>query len=371
MKFTIRTPLLALSLSSLLAACSSSEERSSARMEAYLDADYYTRLELPPDLTEPSFSKEAILPEPTVDAKQRHQQQTRDIMAAAEADRQSAATTTAAVVLAGAALQRDGDTRWLAVDADAQTTWSALQQFLLHEGLLVSRQEPQLGLIETDWVAKYRDPDDEGFFSKLFNRFEPDLTDRFVFQIEQAQSGSGNRVFVTHTARERMVDEADVNWVTVGRDSALENEMLQRFALFTGAAASADSYRVFAMRAWPSDKAANSLLVIGDVPHVAGRLNTALQQIGFDDVERRSDNEFVLVLDRSVVLTEVEEEDEIAQSSFIMQWLKGTDSEGEALHLKLSAEGQLTRIDFDDEAALTSDTALTEQLSQSLLDRLI
>ena len=60
-----RVYLLGLAVLLGIGGCSSDGDE---RREEYLDADYYTRLELPPDLTAPENSKQLASPQPADEA---------------------------------------------------------------------------------------------------------------------------------------------------------------------------------------------------------------------------------------------------------------------------------------------------------------
>ena len=56
------------------------------RRQKYLDADYYTRLELPPDLTAPEDSKQLVSPQPTPDALEKFKSESAKVGVAANTE---------------------------------------------------------------------------------------------------------------------------------------------------------------------------------------------------------------------------------------------------------------------------------------------
>jgi Uncharacterized lipoprotein len=48
-------------------------------------------------------------------------------------------------------LERFGDQRWLVVKADPEKIWPVAREFWIDNGFQLLREEPQLGIIETDW----------------------------------------------------------------------------------------------------------------------------------------------------------------------------------------------------------------------------
>src|SRR3989338_10782596 len=49
-------------------------------------------------------------------------------------------------------LEREGRNRWLVVKAEPDALWPKVRQFVLSNGLLISRENAQTGVIETDWA---------------------------------------------------------------------------------------------------------------------------------------------------------------------------------------------------------------------------
>ena len=49
-------------------------------------------------------------------------------------------------------MMRDGASRWLRVNADAEQLWTVVQDFWPSVGLVVRRQDPKTGYMETEWA---------------------------------------------------------------------------------------------------------------------------------------------------------------------------------------------------------------------------
>jgi outer membrane protein assembly factor BamC len=360
----------------LLAACSSSSEKAERR-EAYIDADYYTRLELPPDLTEPDFNKALIVPEPGASAKQRFERQTRNLKAEDGASATPQPAATAALVLAGAALQQDSNGYWLELEQSVEQIWSVLSEFLQNEGLPVRRQEAQIGLMETDWVSKYQVAEDAGFLKRAFTSFEPDRVDRFTLRIERsADNAASSRVYITHAGMELTVEAEDANYLSREREPALEAEMLQRLALFVGAAGARvqdDLYRPFAERVRDSEFEANSIEIVGTQAHVEQRLRQALQAMNITRVEQgEQSGELMIRFDEKSAQIGTQDKDDLSETSFIMKWFKDNDDvKAAGLMLKLTGLKQHTRLDINNPDGEPDKSTLAEQFSQRLKQQLL
>ena len=74
-----------------------------------------------------------------------------------------------AIKVKGARMQAGDGVFWLEVDENADKLWPQLSAFWGHEGVKIVRNEPMLGMVETDWVSKLQVDDDAGFIEKLFN----------------------------------------------------------------------------------------------------------------------------------------------------------------------------------------------------------
>jgi outer membrane protein assembly factor BamC len=51
----------------------------------------------------------------------------------------------------GAKLERDRDTRWLVVKGDPDKVWPVIRQFWIDNGYALTRESPEVGIMETDW----------------------------------------------------------------------------------------------------------------------------------------------------------------------------------------------------------------------------
>ncbi len=368
------TGLLALAI---LTACGSDGD---VRRQAYLDANYYERLELPPDLTEPVKNRSLQIPQPTEAAKQRLQEQSANLEPIG--DDKAPATTVAAVapasgiVMAGAELAYADGRQWLQLQQPVDEIWQTLQAFLMHEGMPVSREESQIGMIETDWVTKFQMENDAGFIARAFTSFEPDRVDRFAFRIEAA-ADNNSRVFVTHSGMELFVGEDTSNYVSREREPALEAELLQRLALYVGAGQSAlqqSDYRAYALRVRESEFDDNSVEVVGDLTFVSERLLSALEALEIADIEPQDETGVYRVrLGNSAIMQDQGERDEITEASQIMNFLFNSSREdgNDEFQLRLTEMDTHTRVDIENNKGELDNSILAEQFSQRLKQQLL
>ena len=55
-------------------------------------------------------------------------------------------------VIPDVTVRRDGIFRWLEIDLPAEDVWDTVKQFWLEEGFIIASEDPESGLLETDWA---------------------------------------------------------------------------------------------------------------------------------------------------------------------------------------------------------------------------
>ena len=342
------------------------------RRQAYLDADYYTRLELPPDLTSTTDKNQMNAPKPTDEAAKRFKQDTANLGSG-----ESQGSVAMAMRVKGARLQTGDGVFWLEVDENADKLWPQLSAFWGHEGVKIVRNEPMLGMVETDWVSKLQVDDDAGFIEKLFNSTSPDKLDKFRMRVEPEQGNDKTKIFMSHSGMERSVEGDDVNWRSRCTEEELEREMLNRLALFVGlnevqSQKAFENYQPFASRVKvPKDKI-NTLFITGDMSFVWERSLRALDRMGMDVLEKDSNiHQIKVAIEKLTKENLGEERDEIAESSWLMQWLSGSgedyaENESRQFTLKLAHEDGVVRLDILRPNGEPAESVLAEQFRKSL-----
>ena len=338
----------------VIVGCSSSAE---VRRQKYLDADYYTRLEMPPNLTEPSTSQQLSVPKPTDAAMKKFKEDTKDI------GKPGYKVPTAESVLPplkGVTLKTEVGMSWLEVDSNAQQVWPKLEMFLKDQGLPVVKTEPALGIIETDWVNRLQ-AQPKGWFKKLFSK-SPDQQDKFRLRI--ASDGEGkSRIYVAHTGMEEVeVDGSDFpSWRSRPSDPGLEQEILSRLALYLGL--DEQQAKIALAKYGPYASRVISVVDFDPTANEPGSINPSIYlNEGMDDAWSRTQhaldrlNAHIIKADKNKHEYDItvgklelpkakdtgEEEDEIAKNDPIMKWFRSLgqgSSKGSAYKIVLSDEG--------------------------------
>jgi outer membrane protein assembly factor BamC len=228
-----RLVLLALPAALLaLAGCSGFGTKSSEYKGAQARAAQ--PLEVPPGLTAPSMDDRYSIPDPRAQTTY-------------SAYSQKPATTGAPVAptvlprFDSVKVERFGDQRWLVVKADPEKVWPVIREFWIDNGYKLLREEPQLGLIETDWHEdRTKIPQD--FVRRTVGRVLDGLysyprRDKFRTRLEKGVEPGTTEIFVSNRNVEEVYSSSTQDrtmWQGQPADRDLEAEMLSRMLVKIG-----------------------------------------------------------------------------------------------------------------------------------------
>ena len=373
---------LFLTLTATLTACGvfGGDER-----PVYQGAEYYKNLEIPPNLTAPDTVDQLHVPKPTDAALQNFIDN-------------NELSSTVSPTFDGVRIVNEAGNSWVEIDKNVDTVWADLIGFWQNEGIELVEKRPLLGFMETDWVERLEA--DAGFFRGLFQRFEPDEKDKFRVRVSDDVSerggASGNdatRVSVAHSRIERVsggefADE--VSWRSRPSDVEAEREIISRIALYTGlnqgqSKQLADKYRGYTSLVAIDKTNAIALTMKGDKGFVWQRAIRALDRMGMKDVREQQQENSIYFTATKVSNAQLDkEEDDIAESSWLMQWFSGSGDKNSAKNINRQYHLELTELtdrvqievkDADATQATDEDgdvqgTALAEQLRNILAAKL-
>ncbi|MDQ2695205.1 MAG: outer membrane protein assembly factor BamC, partial [Pseudomonadota bacterium] len=225
------TLALALALGAL-AACTTDSIIPDRRPD-YRKTTVAPTLEVPPDLTASTIDDSLVVPDidPTGSAS----------LAAYASERaggQPLATEAVLVNPADVRMERDGERRWLVVEKDPAQVWAKVRDFWISNGFLLKREDPRVGIMETEWVENRADiPKDP--IRNLLGRvidfaYSAPTRDKFRVRLERADAGTA--VYLTHYGVEEVSRDVQVVWQSRPSDPELEAEMLTRLMAYLGAA---------------------------------------------------------------------------------------------------------------------------------------
>ena len=194
-----------------------------------------TPLEVPPDLVRPTKDERFALPASGVASR-------------ADFDRQQsggARQAAAAPVLpevSGMRIERIGEQRALIVNQPAEKLWPVLRQFWLDAGFAISVENPETGLLETDW-AEDRAKIPEDFLRKTLGRvfdrlYDTGERDKFRMRLERLPNGE-SEITVSHRGlleiASTSASDSKITWTNRPTDQQLEADFLRRIMLRLGA----------------------------------------------------------------------------------------------------------------------------------------
>ncbi len=372
--FASRLPGFSVIIASLIIASCATER------PVYHGAEYYKNLEVPPDLTEPDTGDELRVPKPTDEALQRFRDNNK-------------LETVITPKFDGVRMVNYAGNSWIEVDNDADKVWPKLVEFWESEGIELVQERPLLGFMETEWTERLGG--DEGFFSSVLQKLEPDMKDKFRVRVERFDQDRKTRLYVSHSRIERKLrgEFADEYiWVTQPSNIEAEREIVSRMSLFAGlssdqSVALLENYRPYSSLIKVDRTNTTAFTMKGSMDFVWRRSMRALDRMRMQEIkEHKAENTINFVVGKlsSEELEIQDSDDELAKSSWIMQLFTGSDetkpTEGALRQYRLEFTGlgdsvQIEVKDARDSQATDDDgdvygTALAEQLRNILMEHL-
>jgi outer membrane protein assembly factor BamC len=294
-------PSLAVVLLALLAGCGSTPEHKGLIRDRSLD--YKTSktlppLEVPPDLTSSTIDQGMAVP----DAAPAAGSATYSAYASERATRPARGTSGVLPTPQGIRVERDGDQRWLVMQGEPGDYWDRVRQFWLENGMLLTVENPEIGIMETDWAENRANLPNIGVLRGLLQKVSPYSTaerDKFRTRLERGIQPGTTELYLTHRGMEEVarsdnpaLDDSTI-WKPRPSDPELEAEMLYRLMVYLGvdqhradtmlSAAPKQEERARLVRA--SDGQV-SLTVEEDFSQAWRRTGLALDRVGFTVEDR-------------------------------------------------------------------------------------
>jgi outer membrane protein assembly factor BamC len=130
-------------------------------------------------------------------------------------------------------LERKDGRRWLVVDDKAENVWPIVKAFWLDNGLTIKNENPQAGIIETDWAENRAKVPMDGFrkfFGKVFEGLlSSGESDQFHTRLERSKDGNSTEINIFHYGMKEIPEknETGYRWVSRPSEPELEATMLQ------------------------------------------------------------------------------------------------------------------------------------------------
>ncbi|HKQ30853.1 MAG TPA: outer membrane protein assembly factor BamC, partial [Burkholderiales bacterium] len=145
------------------------------------------------------------------------------------------------VVLAqvpGVSLERDGQTRWLLVQAGPEGLYPYVRQFVTSNGLAIDRESSATGVIETDWLETQAKSNAGNVAppAKWLSRFPPTTTrDKFRIRLERGTQPGTTEIYIAHYGVEDTGrTSGGSRWQPRAPEPGVEAEMLRLLIAYLG-----------------------------------------------------------------------------------------------------------------------------------------
>lgn len=130
-------------------------------------------------------------------------------------------------------LERSGSLHWLVVADRAENVWPLIKAFWQEKGFIIKTENPQAGIMETDWAenrAKIPKAGLRSVIGKVFDGlYDSGEKDMYRTRLERSKDGSSTEIHVSYYGKEEVLDK-DANtskWQTRPNDPEMEIAMLQ------------------------------------------------------------------------------------------------------------------------------------------------
>src|SRR4051794_3867857 len=177
----------------MLAGCESLSPQSLGKRIDYKSAGSGPSLELPPDLTAPSYDD-------------RYAVNSASQLAARNAGKPK--QTELLPVVSDAHIARAGNERWLVVKATPEQAWSQVRKFWTDTGFVIAQEQPALGVMETDWAENRAEiPQDmlRKYVGKYLDVFYATYKrDKFRTRIERGLEPGTVEIYISHRGMEQV-----------------------------------------------------------------------------------------------------------------------------------------------------------------------
>lgn len=224
----------------LLAACSSTDSVLPDRRADYRQAKPGAQLELPPDLTTSTIDDTLKVPELSPSGQASLSDYSRERSTAAGGVPRAANVEKVLAQPDGMRIEREGERRWLVLKVAPEQVWPKVKEFWTSNGFLIKREDPRIGLLETDWAENRADiPKDavRAVIGKVLDfAYSAPTRDKFRVRIERGRGDT--ELYLTHYGAKEVSRGKDAEttvWEPRPEDPELEAEMLSRLMVFLGA----------------------------------------------------------------------------------------------------------------------------------------
>ncbi|HEX5356441.1 MAG TPA: outer membrane protein assembly factor BamC [Aquabacterium sp.] len=229
------TVVLSAALASALvtSGCSSiSETLSGDKIDYRTSGTQSVRLDVPPDLSQlPGQTRFGQAPASTVTASSLVRTDK------AEAPQSAIAPNKGQ----GIKLERQGQMRWLSVNQPPEQIWSQVRTFWSEVGFELTTDQPEAGVMETNWSENKAKVPQDGAVRKALGRVFDllyDTGERDLYRTRIERTATGSEIYISHKGLVEEYEDSKkerTQWRARPSDPNLEAEMLSRLMVKLGA----------------------------------------------------------------------------------------------------------------------------------------
>jgi len=330
----------------------------------YKSASKGSSLEVPPDLTQLSRDSRYNVPGGPVTAS------------GFQVGQAAPALPTAASTVGDVRIERAGNQRWLVVNRSADQLWNPIREFWQESGFLLSLDESNLGIMETDWAEnRAKLPQDfirNALGKVLDSLYSTSERDRFRTRLERTPTG-GTEIYVSHRGMVEVYSNTQKDqtvWQPRPSDPELEAEFLRRLMVKLGVPQEQTKAIVATGAAKPTSRVAN----VGNSPVVQidegfdrawRRVGLTLDRTGFtvEDRDRAQGTYFVRY---------VEPNPDKKDQGFFAKLFSRSDKGGPPLkfRINLKSQGESTTVSVLNASGAPETSANAQRIVQVIADDL-
>jgi outer membrane protein assembly factor BamC len=340
--------------------CSTTDKTVPESQVDYKKSQTVPALEIPPDLTTASINDELVIPEG--DDNQNTTLSTYDNQPTT--GQGSSAIQAKVLPLAKKVqIQHDGKIRWLLIQEDASVIWPKIKQFWLENGFTLTKEEPRIGIMETQWAENRADiPQDaiRKFLGKALDMlYSASTRDKFKIRLERGQIPGTTELYLSHRGAEEVAKGEEWVWQNRPADPELEAEMLSRLMVFLGVEPEQAQLAVANQLPAASRSELNhsadgtvNLRLREDFEQAWRHIGLALDRLGFTVEDRDKDN-------RTYFIRYIDPEANESSSFWDKLFGDKTETNSQEYRINLITEANVTQIVVKDNQGnlITSDLA--------------
>ena len=178
-------------------------------------------LVVPPDLTVPKSDAELIVPDAVTTQPTTYSSYTEGTPVAGPGVPLLPETS-------GMRIERSGTQRWLVVTGPPDKIWLALRAFFQKHSFPLANDNPQTGILETEWVANLIE-------HKSLGADIHGVRDKLRVRMERTALANSSEIYVSYRGVAQIGSGENSGWQVRAPDPEIEAEMLRRIMLFLGA----------------------------------------------------------------------------------------------------------------------------------------